>query len=187
MGRLVYSMSVSLDGFAAAADGSLDWVQVDDELHAQFNDDAHDMSTFLYGRRMYELMAGYWPTAESDPSATPVMREFARLWATTPKIVFSGTLGEVAWNSRLVREGTIREVARLRAKPGFDMGVGGPTLAGSLLRAGLIDEFRLFVNPVVLGTGLAFFPTLDRPIATRLVESRTFGSGVVFLRYQAIP
>ena len=186
MGRLVYSMSVSLDGFAAAADGSLEWVRVDEELHAVFNDEAREMGGFLYGRHMYELMAAYWPTGETDPTATPVEREFARIWAATPKIVFSSTLGDVAWNSRLVRGDAVEEVARLKAEPGFDMDVGGPTLAGSLLRAGLIDEIRLYVNPVVLGSGLPFLPHLDRPIATELLETRTFSSGVVYLRYQTI-
>lgn len=186
MGSLTYSMSVSLDGFAAATDGSLDWVLVDDELHAHFNDEAARMSGSLYGRRMYELMAGYWPTAESDPDATPVMKAFARIWAATPKIVFSSTLDHVDWNSRLVRGDTIAEVVRLKAEPGFDMDVGGPTLAGSLLRARLIDEVQVYLQPVVLGAGLPFFPLLDTPLRTRLVETRAFGSGVVLLRYETL-
>jgi dihydrofolate reductase len=132
MGRLIYSMSVSLDGFVESADRSLDWVRVDDELHAQFNDEARAMSAFLYGRRMYELMTGYWPTAEADPAATPTMREFARIWRDKPKIVFSRSLADVGWNSRLVRDDAVAEVARLKAQPGFDMDVGGPSLAGSL-------------------------------------------------------
>ena len=103
-----------------------------------------------------------------------------------PKIVFSSTLDEVAWNSRLVRGDAIAEVARLKAEPGFDMDVGGPTLAGSLLRAGLVDEIQVVVHPVVLGAGLPFFPPLDTPIKTRLLETRTFGSGVVLLRYETL-
>jgi dihydrofolate reductase len=100
VGRLIYSMSVSLDGFVETPSRSLDWVLVDDELHAVFNDEARAMGAFLYGRRMYELMVAYWPTAETDPSATPVMREFARIWRDKPKIVFSRTLERVDWNSR---------------------------------------------------------------------------------------
>jgi dihydrofolate reductase len=97
VGRLIYSMSVSLDGFVETPSRSLDWVQVDDELHSLFNDEAQAMSAFLYGRRMYELMVDYWPTAESDPSATPAMLEFARIWKDKPKVVFSRTLDRVDW------------------------------------------------------------------------------------------
>jgi dihydrofolate reductase len=186
MGRLIYSMSVSLDGFVETPGRSLDWVLVDEELHSCFNDEAREMSAFLYGRRMYELMVGYWPTAETDRSATPAMLAFARIWKDTPKVVFSRTLQRVEWNSRLVRDDAAGEVARLRAQPGFDMDVGGPTLASTLMRAGLIDEVRLFVHPVILGTGTPFFPALDGRIGLKLLETRAFGSGVVYLRYEAI-
>ncbi len=183
MGKLIYSMSVSLDGFVETPSRSLDWVLVDDELHAFFNDEAREMSAFIYGRRMYDLMTGYWPTAESDPAATPAMVEFARIWRDKPKIVLSTALGQVDWNSRLVRGDATREVARLKAQPGYDMSVGGPTTASALLRAGLIDEVRVFVQPVILGAGTPFFPALEDRIELRLLETRTFGSGVVYLRY----
>ena len=186
MGRLIYSMSISLDGFVETPSRSLDWVLVDDELHAFFNDEARAMSAFLYGRRMYELMVDYWPTAETDPSATPVMREFARIWMDKPKIVFSRTLERVDWNSRLVRADAGDEVARLKAQPGFDMDVAGPTTASTLMRLGLIDEYRLFVQPVILGAGTPFFPALDERIGLNLRETRTFGSGVVYLRYETV-
>ena len=175
MGRLVYSMSVSLDGFVETPSRSLDWVLIDEELHAFFNAEAREMSAFLYGRRMYELMVDYWPTAETDPSATPAELEFARIWKDKPKIVFSRTLEHVSWNSRLVRDDAVGEVARLRAQPGYDMGVGGPTLAATLLQAGLIDEFRLFVHPVILGAGTPFFPALEDRIALRLLERSPAG------------
>lgn len=97
--------------------------------------------------------------------------------------MFSTTLERVDWNSRLVRDGAAQEVARLKAGPGFDMDVGGPTLASTVLQAGLIDECRLFVQPVVLGAGTPFFPALDDRIGLKLLETRTFGSGVVYLRY----
>ena len=176
-------MSVSLDGFVATPDGSLDWVMVDEELHTAFNEEARAMSAFLYGRRMYELMTAYWPTAEADPTATPVEIDFARLWAPMPKVVFSHTLTEVGWNSRLVREDAVQEVARLKAQPGYDMDVGGPDLASTFVRAGLIDEYRLYVNPVILGAGIPFFPAGVERIPLSLLETRTFGSGVVYLRY----
>ena len=186
MGRLVYSMSVSLDGFVETPSRSLDWVLVDEELHSFFNDEARALGAFLYGRRLYELMVDYWPTAETDPSATPAMLEFARIWKDKPKIVFSRTLGRVEWNSRLVRHDVAEEVARLKAQPGFDMDVGGPTTASTLMRLGLIDEYRLFVHPVILGAGTPFFPALEDRIGLKLLEARTFGSGVVYLRYEAI-
>ncbi len=182
MGRLIYSMSVSLDGYVATPSGSLDWVQVDDELHASFNDEARDVSAFLYGRRMWELMAGYWPTADTDPE--PVMRDFAAIWKVTPKIVFSRTLERVDHGARLVRDDVVAEVARLKAQPGYDMGVGGPTIAAPLLQAGLVDEVRAYVQPVILGAGLPFLPPLDDRIALRLAETRRFGSGVVYLGYE---
>ncbi len=179
-------MSVSLDGFVETPSRSLDWVMVDEELHAFFNDEAREMSAFLYGRRMYELMVDYWPTAEADPSATPAMRKFARIWKDTPKIVFSRTLERVDWNSRLVREDAAEVVARLKAQLGFDLDVGGPTIASTLMRAGLIDEYRLFINPVVLGAGMPFFPALVDRIGLKLLETWTFGSGVVYLRYETV-
>jgi dihydrofolate reductase len=187
MGRLLYSMSVSLDGFVETPSRSLDWLLVDEELHAAFNEEAREMSAFLYGRRMYELMADYWPTAEADATATPAMREFAAIWRDTPKVVFSRTLGQVAWNSRLVAGDAAAEVARLKAEPGFDMDIGGPTIAAELMRHGLIDELRLYVHPVILGSGTPFFPPLAQRIGLTRLDTRTFGSGVVLLRYATGP
>ena len=157
---------------------------VDAELHSFFNDEAREMSAFLYGRRLYKLMVDYWPTAETDPAATPAMRGFARIWKDKPKVVFCGTLDRVEWNGRLVRDDAAEEVARLKVRPGFDMDVGGPTLASTLMRLGLIDEYRLFVHPVILAAGTPFFPALEDRVALRLLETRTFGSGVVFDRYE---
>jgi len=123
---------------------SLDWVLIDKELHWFFNAEAREMSAFLYGRRMYELMVDYWPSAETDPAATPAMVEFARIWKDKPKAVFSRTLGHVDRSSRLIRDDAAEEVARLKAQPGIDMDVGGPTTASTFMRLGLIDEYRLF-------------------------------------------
>jgi dihydrofolate reductase len=185
MGRLIYGLSVSLDGFVETPSRSLDWVRVDEELHSFFNDQGRAIGASLYGRRMYELMAGYWPTAEDDPATTPAEREWAGIWKATPKIVFSTTLEDVAWNSRLVREDPVAEVTRLKAASDFDMDVAGPTLAAPLIRAGLVDEFRLFVQPVVLGAGTRLFPDMADRIDVELLETRRFGSGVVYLRYEA--
>jgi dihydrofolate reductase len=133
---------------------------------------------------MYEVMAA-WQTMEANPMATPAMLEFARIWKGIERVVFSRTLHHVDPGSRLVRDDAVAEVERLKERPGFDMDVGGPTLASTLIRHGLIDEYRLFVHPVILGDGTRFFPPLEDRIGLRLRETRTFGSGVVYLRYEA--
>ena len=184
MSRVIYSMSVSLDGFVETPSRSLDWVIVDEELHRFFNEEAAQTGTFLYGRRLYQLMADYWPTADADPSVPEYMTEFARIWKDKPKVVFSKTLDKVEWNSRLVRGNIADEIAKLKEQPGNEMAVGGPNLAAAFMQLDLIDEYRLFVQPVVLGAGTPFFPALDAAINLRLVETRTFGSGVVYLRYE---
>lgn len=185
MGRLIYAMNVSLDGYAATLDGSLDWTLVDDELHTWFNDFERGLDASLYGRRLYELMNAYWPTAESDPQATQTMREFAQIWRDTPRVVFSTTLTEVGPNARLTRGDVADVLAALRKEFSGDIGIGGPTLAASFIGRGLVDEFRLIVHPVVLGGGLPFWPSLDTPIRLRLIERRDFKSGAVYLGYRA--
>ncbi len=184
MRKIIYSLSVSLDGFVEDAEKTLDWVHIDEEIHAFFNEQSEAMDAFLYGRTMYELMSAYWPTADANPSAEAVEMDFSRIWKQVPKLIFSDTLEHVEWNSRLLRRDDLAETVKtLKAQPGRDMGVGGPTLAGALIRLGLVDEFHLMVNPVVLGRGTPYFPRLDQGIALQLVESRPFSGGVMFLRY----
>lgn len=183
MSKIIYSMNISLDGYVETPDHSLDWGLIDEELHTFFNDQTREMDAFLYGRRMYELMAGYWPTADMDPSATAVEVDFARIWREKPKIVFSKTLDEVGWNGRLVKDHVVEEIKKLKAQPGKVMDVSGPTLAATLIQHGLVDEFHLLLHPVVLGSGTPFFPPLENKLNLRLVETRTFRSGVVYLRY----
>jgi dihydrofolate reductase len=183
MGKLTYSLNVSLDGFVETVDHSLDWASVDEELHSWFNDQARGLDASIYGRRMYELMAGYWPTVESDPSATPAELDFGRIWRPMPKIVFSKTLEKVDWNSRIVRGEVTQELQQLRTEFHGDMDVGGATLAASFIRAGLIDEYQLLVHPVALGEGTPFFPRLEQPLRLRLTETKRFESGVEYLRY----
>ena len=184
MGRLIYSLNVSLDGFVETPDHSLAWANVDDEVHTWFNDQARRLAASLYGRRMYELMAAYWPTSETDPDATEPMREFGRIWRATPKIVFSSTLAAVQHNGRLVRGDIDDELSLLRREFDGDMDVGGATLAGSFIRRGLVDEFRLVIHPVILGAGTPFFPDLDSPIALRQTATKRFASGVVYVGYE---
>lgn len=176
-------LNVSLDGYVEAPDHSLAWATVDEELHYWFNDRTRELDASLYGRGLYETMAGYWPTGDSDPDATPAMREFAGIWMRMPKIVFSSTLRTVDWNSRLARGAIADELAQLRREFHGDLDVGGATLAASFIRAGLVDEFRLLVHPVAIGSGTPFFPKLDSPLSLELAETHRFASGVVYLRY----
>jgi dihydrofolate reductase len=185
MGKLIYSLNVSLDGYVETPDHGLEWAVIDEEVHTWFNDQLRGVDASLYGRRLYQLMTAYWPTAESDPSATPAMREFARIWNEKPKIVFSETLERVEGNSRLVRGDIGEELRRLRAEFPGDLDIGGPTLASAFIRRGLVDEYRMLVHPVILGSGTPFFPDLERPIGLRLIKTRTFASGVVYLGYAA--
>jgi dihydrofolate reductase len=126
----------------------------------------------------------YWETADENPSLSEPALEFAGIWKKLPKIVFSTTLEKVEGNARLVRDGVAEEVAKLKAQPGKDLAVGGAGLASTCMKLGLIDEYRLFVSPVVLGGGTPYFPALDERIDLELVETRTFGSRVVYVRYR---
>jgi dihydrofolate reductase len=186
MRKLIYSMGVSLDGFIAGPDGEIDWSAPDEELHRFYNQEARATGPYLYGRRMYEAMR-YWETAEEEnPSASGPGLEFARIWNDTQKVVFSTTLKKVEGNARLVSDNVAEEVARLKEEPGKDLAVGGAGLASTFVKLGLVDEYHLFVSPVVLGRGTPFFPVLDERINLELVETRTFGSRVVYVRYQVV-
>ena len=183
MRKLIYSMGVSLDGFIAGPDGEIDWSAPDEELHRFHNQQTREMGAHLYGRRLYEEMA-YWETADEKPLAPAHELEFARIWKDTPKIVFSKTLEKVEGNARLVRDSVAEEVAKLKEQPGKDLAVGGAGLASTFMKLGLIDEYRLFISPVILGGGTPYFPPLEERINLELVETRTFGSRVVYVRYQ---
>ncbi len=183
--KVIYSMGVSLDGFIAGPDGEIDWGAPDEELHRFHNEQARETGAQLCGRRLYEVMR-YWETAEENPSAPEHELEFARIWNETQKIVFSKTLERVEGSARLVRDNAAEEVARLKGQPGRDLAVGGAGLASTFIRRGLIDEYRLFVSPVVLGGGTPYFPAVDARIDLELVETRTFASRVVYLRYRRV-
>ena len=185
MGKLIYFMNVSLDGFVETPDHGLDWGVIDDELRSLFNDQMRGVDASLYGRRLYQVMAAYWPTGESDPAATELTREFARLWNATPRIVFSNSLESVDFNSRLATGDVGEEIAAIKAEFDGDLEVGGPTLAAQFIERGLVDEYHLVIHPVVLGEGTPFFPRLDRPIGLTLIDTRVFGSGVVYQSYAA--
>lgn len=185
MRKVIYAMMVSLDGFVAGPNGELDWHLVDEELHRHFNERESIIDMHLYGRGVYETMVDYWPTADEDPSSTPeYMVEYARIWREKPKVVFSKTLAKVDWNSRLVRDHIADEVMKLKNEPGHYMTVGGATLASSFLRYGLIDEFWMYVNPVVIGSGFPVFRDLQHIKNFQLIDTYTFKTGIVQLRYE---
>jgi len=182
--KIVLMMSVSLDGFIEGPDRRIDWHLVDDELHSHFNEQVRAMGALLSGRVTYELMAGFWPTADADPSSTGPMVEFARIWREMPKIVYSRTLERADWNTTVVREVDVEEVQALKAQPGGDLALGGADLAAAFRQHDLIDEYRVYVHPVLIGRGKPLFGASDARTDLRLTETRAFGNGVVLLRYQ---
>ncbi len=183
MRRVILMMSLSLDGFFEGPAHELDWHLVDDELHGHFNEQLRPMGAFLHGRVTYELMAEFWPTADQDPSSTGPMVEFSRIWRDMPKIVYSRTLEAADSNTTIVRDVIAEEVMALKSQPGGDLALGGANLAATFMALDLIDEYRLYVHPVVIGRGKSLFQASDTKIDLRLVETRTFRSGVVLLRY----
>ena len=184
MATVLYSMSVSLDGYIAGPGGEIDWSAPDEELHRFHNERVRELGAIVCGRRLYEVMT-YWDATGEDAFGSDVEREFAGIWKRLPKIVASRTLDAVGPNARLVRDGG-EEVARLRAQPGPDVEVGGAGLASTLIAHDLVDEYRLFVCPVLLGGGTPLFPRRDGCLDLELLETRTFASRVVHARYRRV-
>jgi dihydrofolate reductase len=186
MRKISFMMSVSLDGFFCGPDRELDWQFVDEEVHGHFNEWLGAAGTFIDGRVTYELMAEFWPTADADPASSPRMVEFAGIWRDKPKIVYSRTLDRADWNTTVLRDVVVDEVMALKAEPGGDIVLGGADLAAAFARQDLIDEYRIYVHPVLLGRGRPLFPLTDTKLPLRLAESRTFSGGVVLLRYERV-
>ncbi len=185
MARLVYSAIASLDGYVADEHGSFAWAAPDDEVHAFVNDLERGVGTYLYGRRMYDVMAG-WETASTDPGQPAVMRDYAEIWRAADKVVHSRTLERVSTaRTRLVREFDPEAVRRLKAEAAADLSVGGPELAGHALRAGLVDELHLFLSPVLVGGGTPALPAGLR-LGLELLAERRFDNGVVHLHHAVI-
>ncbi|MBO0821001.1 MAG: dihydrofolate reductase family protein [Nocardiopsaceae bacterium] len=189
MRSVTYSMGVSLDGYIAGPDGGLDWSAPDEEVFRFVTDEIRPVGVHLLGRRLYETML-YWETDGQDPALGFSTREWAALWRALPKVVFSTTLSEVRGNARLVSGGPgsgnlAEEISRLRAEPAEgDIAIGGATLAAEAAELDLIDEYQVRVSPVLLGGGVPFFPRCSRQVDLELVETRTFSSEVVYLRYR---
>jgi dihydrofolate reductase len=183
MRKIVVSSSVSLDGYFEGLGHDLSWNRVDEEVHEHFNETLAAMSVFLDGRVTHQLMAEFWPTADDDPEAPPPIVEFARIWREKPKIVFSRTWEDTAWNTTVRREVDPAEIRELQAQSGGDMVVGGAKLVDAFRRHDLIDEYRIYVHPVLVGAGTPLFKAGETLTALELLETRTFGNGVVLLRY----
>lgn len=182
MGRLIYSMITSLDGFVSGPDGTFGWGAPDEEVHTFVHERSRSIGTNLYGRRMYETMV-FWETAHTAPDQPPFVLEYARTWQATDKIVYSTTLNEVASaRTRIERTFDPDAVRDLKAASDLDISVTGPHLAAQAIRGGLVDEYQLFVGPTIVGGGNPFFPN-DVHVDLELRDEQRFGNGVVFLRY----
>jgi dihydrofolate reductase len=184
MRSVTYSMGVSLDGYIAGPDGDFGWTAPDEEVFRFVTDEIRGVGVHLLGRRLYETML-YWEDADQDPSLGDAMLEWAGIWKSLPKVVFSTTLSAVRGNAHLASRGLAEEIERWRAEAGEgDIAIGGATLAAEAAALGLIDEYRARVYPVLVGGGIPFFPQSAHQVDLELVEDRTFSSGVVYLRHR---
>lgn len=185
MGNVIYSMITSLDGFIEDTDGKTDWAIVDEELHRYFNDLDRSRQALLFGRRLFEDMRTFWPEADQDPTVEDFIIEYAHIWKEKPKYVFSNTLDSVVDDNTILIKGNAAEkIANLKAQSAGDFSLSGAGLAASCIEQGLVDEYMLFVNPVVLGSGKPAFPSNVKE-SLRHIDTRTFGCGVVMLHYQS--
>jgi dihydrofolate reductase len=182
MARLIYSAIASLDGYVADESGNFDWAAPDEEVHRFVNELERSVGTHLLGRRMYETMA-VWESLDAFPDPSPVVREFAAIWQEADKIVYSSTLEAPATSRTRVERDFAPEVVRaLKKEDDRDISVGGPTLAAQAIRAGLVDEYQLFLAPTVVGAGNPALPN-DVRVSLRLLDQRSFAGGMVYLRY----
>jgi dihydrofolate reductase len=183
MAKLIYSAITSLDGYVADENGNFDWAAPGAEVHAFVNDLERPIGTYLYGRRMYEVMR-YWETAPTTGGEAPVLRDYAELWQAANKVVYSRTLTEVSsTRTRIERDFEPDTIRELKASADRDLSVGGPDLAAQAIEAGLVDEFHLFLTPVVVGGGNHFLGGGVR-LNLELLDERRFGNGVVHLHYR---
>ncbi|MGH9045769.1 MAG: dihydrofolate reductase family protein [Acidimicrobiales bacterium] len=184
MRSVIYSMGISLDGYIVGPDGGFDWTVPDEEVMRLCIDEIRGVGVHLLGRGLYETML-YWEADDHHPPLDDSELEWAALWKPLSKVVFSTTLSAVTGNARLAFGGLTEEIERLRAEPGEgDIGIGGAKLAAEAAALGLIDEYRARVHPVLVGGGIPFFPRSERRVDLELLETRTFSSKVVYLRYR---
>jgi dihydrofolate reductase len=184
MAKLIYSAIMSLDGYIADEHGNFDWAEPDEEVHAFINDLERPVGTYLYGRRMYETMA-VWEALDAGPDQPSVSRDFAHLWRSADKIVYSRTLQDVSTpRTRLERAFEPDLVRAMKAQAERDLSVGGPDLAAHAIKAELVDVFQLFVTQTIVGGGKPALPTGYR-LALELLDERRFGNGTIYLHYRA--
>jgi dihydrofolate reductase len=182
MRKLIASINVTLDGFCNHTA-----VIADDDLHQHYNDLFKNSGLLLFGRKTYQLMESAWPAIVKDPTGNKPTDEFAILIDNIPKIVFSRTLKEVSWkNTKLFGEGLEKEVIKLKTEPGKNILVGSPTLIAELTQAGLIDEYLLCINPIILGNGLTLFKDIQKRVDLKLLKSSSLKSGVIIVQYEAL-
>ena len=185
MAKLIYMAIASLDGYVADEDGNFEWAAPGEEVHAFVNDLERPIGTHLYGRRLYEVMIG-WETMHTLPGQTPVMLDFAAIWQAAEKVVYSRTLETASTaRTRIEREFDPEAIRQMKAATARDISIGGATLAGEAIRAGLVDELHLLVNPIVVGGGTPALPDGVR-WTLELLDERRFANGVVYLRYRTI-
>ena len=183
MAKLLYSAIASLDGYVADEDGNFDWAVPDEEVHAFINDLQRPVGTYLYGRRLYEVMLG-WETAHTLADQPPFMLDFARIWQAADKIVYSKTLETVSSaRTRIERDFDPEAVRQMKARARRDILVGGPELAAQAIKTGLVDECHLFVVPMAVGGGKRSLPNGVR-LKLELLDERRFGNGMIYLRYR---
>jgi dihydrofolate reductase len=184
MAKLIYTTITSLDGYVADEDGKFDWAMPDEEVHAFVNDLERPFGTHLYGRRLYEVMIG-WETMHTLPDQTPLTLDFAAIWQAAEKVVHSRTLETVSSaRTRIERDFDPEAIRRMKTEADRDISIGGPALAAEAIRAGLVDELHLFLNPIVMGGGTPSLPDGVR-WELELLDERRFANGVVYLRYRA--
>jgi len=186
MAKLIYSAIMSLDGYIADEHGNFDWAAPDEEVHRFVNDLERPVGTYLYGRRMYEVMS-YWETAHTLADQSPVARDFAAIWQGADKIVYSKTLEDTSSvRTRIERDFEPEAIRQLKASAERDLTVGGPDLAAQAIKAGLVDEYQLFLTPIMVGGGKKALPDNVRG-ELELLDERRFTNGTVYLRYRSRP
>jgi len=186
MAKLIYSVIMSLDGYVADAHGNFDWAEPDGEVHGFINDLERSVGTHLLGRKMYGVLVA-WDDADGFANAPDYVQDFAALWQTTDKVVYSRALDSVSGaKTRLERDFDPDAVRQMKVQREADISIGGPNLAERAFQAGLVDECHLFVAPVVIGDGTRGLPNGVR-VALRLVDERRFDNGMVYLRYHTEP
>ena len=183
MAKLIYSGIASLDGYVADQNGSFDWAEPDEEVHTFVNDLERPIGTYLFGRRMYETMM-FWETAHLLSDPPPFVRDFTDIWQAADKIVYSNALETVSSaRTRIERDFDSEAVRQMKAAAAHDIGVGGANLAAQAIKAGLVDEYHLFITPIVVGGGTRFLPNNVR-LKLELLDERRFGNGMVYLHYR---